>query len=315
MKNKTNFLTSVTVLFTLSVAHAQNTTSVALYTDYQQYFSSINLAPPGSSSALKTAQALQDSAAALTDEASPEGTSIKTLPASLKALSDEDIYQKRKNSVFIIGKLKEKDSTGAISFDLTGTAFTLTADGICVTNYHVLKNIIHKDTIQAVKDSVWFILGAGKQAYFIDKIIAYSQNNDLAVFKVNTNGGQLDPIPLGKPAQVGAAVYCISHPTGYFYYFSKGIVARNVKISNEQAAAGYNPKGKPPIRMEITADYGVGSSGGPVLDKYGNLAGVISSTIPFNVNLDTGAGQVIQYQQMVIRHTIPVNALTELIGK
>jgi len=195
-------------------------------------------------------------------------------------LKDEEIYAQRKNSVFLIGKLKKtKDTTGAISFDFTGTAFAISSDGVCVTNYHVLQDIIQRNDSTTGMDSVYFIETVDRKVYFVEKILAYSQNNDLAIFKVNTRGGKLRPLSPGKPAEVGAAVYCISHPQGNFYYFSKGIVARNVVISNQLAAEGmYRPAGKLPIRMEITADYGGGSSGGPILDKYGNLIGIVCST-------------------------------------
>src|SRR5258708_8410576 len=97
-------------------------------------------------------------------------------------------------------------------------------------------------------------------------IRGWVKNKDIGVFKGNTEGNRLNPIPLGQPAQVGAPVFCISHPIGYFYYFSKGIVSRNVTIDSLHAAAGYSSNGKRPVRMEITADYCIGSSGGAGLD-------------------------------------------------
>ncbi|SKD09756.1 Trypsin-like peptidase domain-containing protein [Chitinophaga ginsengisegetis] len=312
MKKSTFLLTGIIILGGLLPAVAQTSAASDIYTDYQHYFSDIKFGFPGKRAMM---QDLKDSAALLTDETPPAGNKIKLLSATTKVLADEEIYARRKNSVFIVGKLqKAKDSTDALSFGLTGTAFALNPDGICVTNYHVLKSIIVNDNPEAAKDSVYFIIAHDKQVYFIEKILAYSQNNDLAIFKVNTNGTPLQPIPVGKPAEVGTAVYCISHPTGYFYYFSKGIVARNVTIGARQAAAGYNPLGKPPIRMEITADYGVGSSGGPVLDKRGNLIGIVSSTLPLGAVVKDDAGNVTGHQQMVIKDTLPVSALQELLG-
>lgn len=312
MTKNTCLLTGILIVSGLLRAGAQSSSTADMYTSYQHYYSGLKFMPPGKSAMI---QDLKDSTALLADEGSPAGNKIKLLPATTKALADEEIYARRKSSVFIVGKLqKTVNSTDPLSFALTGTAFALNADGICVTNYHVLKGIIVNDSPDAVKDSVYFIITWDKQLYFIEKILAYSQNNDLAVFKVNTNGNKLLPVPIGKPAEVGAAVYCISHPTGYFYYFSKGMVARNVTISARQTAAGYNPLGKPPIRMEITADYGVGSSGGPVLDKRGNLVGIISATMPLGSMIKDDTGNVTGHQQMVIKDTLPVSALLELLG-
>lgn len=296
MKKNTFLLNAIIALCGWSAAMAQTVE----YTDYQRYFSDMKVAPSGG---IKTIPDLQRSAALKADEAPYD---IKILPGKRKVLSGKDIYASRKNSVFIVGKLKKAKRNGAdVSFDITGTAFAIDQSGVCVTNYHVLKGIIGNDP-EAREDSALFIISHDKQVYFIDSILAYSQNNDLAVFKVNTSGRKLDPVPLGKPAEVGATVYCISHPGGFFYYFTRGMVARNVTISGQQAIAGYNPKGRPPIRMQITADYGVGSSGGPILDECGNLVGIVSSTTP--VGIVTG------HQQMVVKETSPVGALRELLG-
>lgn len=313
MKQRGMLVSCISVLLCASNIYGQSTATDEMYIDYRKFFGSLRmemLSDP------KTVKVLQDSAALLTDEALPTGYDIKTLTGNRKTLNEEAIYTKRKNSVFIIGKLmKAGDSTGRVDFNLTGTAFAIAPNGICVTNYHVLQDIIRKDTTKENRDSIYFITTLDKEVYFIEKIIAYSQNNDLAVFQVHTNGAQLHPVPLGVPAQVGATVYCISHPLSYFYYFSKGMVARNVCIDEQQAAAGYNPHGSSPIRMEITADYGVGSSGGPILDKYGNLVGIVSSTAPVHASQREGTDSMIFHQQMVVKDTAPLAALTRLLKK
>ena len=223
-----------------------------------------------------------------------------------KIMRSENVFSKRKRSVFVIGKFEKKDAAGNANFEFSGTAFAIAENGICVTNYHILKDIIHKSGSAVTKDSMYFIITPTKEVYFIEKILSYSQNNDVAVFKVNTMGDKLIPIPFGKAAAVGALVYCLSHPYGHYYSFSSGMVSRNIVIDRSTAAAGYNNKGRPPIRMEITADYGIGSSGGPILDKSGNLIGVVSSTTPI-VHPEA------RHQQMVVKEAIPVKALKDLI--
>lgn len=61
----------------------------------------------------------------------------------------------------------------------------------------------------------------------------------------------------------------ITHPSGNLYYYSEGVVARHTV--NER-------RGEMSKRMEITADYAVGSSGGPIFDEAGNLVGLVSTT-------------------------------------
>lgn len=294
-------------------AIAQSYATGDLYIDYKKYFQeALQVFSSDQNFVVKNVKELQDSSMRLVDEAVP-GINIKTLLGSAKKMDDEDIFPKRKNSVFIVGKLLSRKPNVDASFELPGTAFAINENGTCVTNYHVLKSIIKRKEQENENDSLYFIMTTDKKVYFIDKIIAYSQNNDIAVFRVNTRGDKLQAVPFGKPAKEGATVYCISHPLGNFYYLTKGIVARNVVVASEQAAAGFNPGGAPPIRMEITADYAVGSSGGPILDKYGNLVGMASSTIPVGLLPQPDVNPA-GHQQMVVRDAIPVIAIKELLG-
>jgi hypothetical protein len=65
--------------------------------------------------------------------------------------------------------------------------------------------------------------------------------------------------------------------------------------------------------MEITADYGAGSSGGPILDKYGNLIGIVCSTREVGKDAKNEEGKDIYFQQMVIKQAVPVKALMWLL--
>jgi serine protease Do len=288
------------------------------YVRYDEYYRDIGkwLEPWKQDFVHKTLKEIKDGAASLTDDNAP-AASLQIARGNRKALSDEDIFSKRRNGVFIVGKLTSSDAktNRSVNFDLIGTAFVISEDGACVTNYHVLKNIIRPNRTEDKNDSLYFIITADKKIYVIDGILAFSQNNDLAVFKVNMRGGKLYPIPFGKPADTGAPVYCISHPFGHFYYFSKGIVARNISINTLDLGAQYDSSGKPPIRMEITADYTVGSSGGPILDKCGNLIGVVISTTPISAPAKDENGKDISIIQMMVKDTSPVKALTDLLSK
>ncbi|MBZ4189387.1 S1 family peptidase [Niabella beijingensis] len=304
MKLFAALLTVMIVLSTGQLLAQPNTTD--LYMDYQKYFSEVLQLPVfQKAQTARVAEEIRDSAVLIKEER-PVAAIIPVKQRS-KQLDGASIFSSRRNSVFILGKLLKRKPGAGVDFDLTGTAFAVTEDGVCATNYHVLKELLVKG---ATNDSVYFVLTADKNIYFIDKILAYSQNNDVALFKVQTNGKKMIPIPFGGPAPVGTTVYCLSNPVGFFYYFSRGMVARNIIVPAQQAAAGYNPAGKPPLRMEITADYGVGSSGGPILDQFGNMVGMVSSTIPLG---SPSSGAATGHQQMVVKDAIPVVAIRELL--
>ncbi|HVU94352.1 MAG TPA: serine protease [Puia sp.] len=293
---------------------AQEKARTDRYVDFNQYLGEMEkgiLAARQEGRTPKTIGELRAKAALLVEERAP-AEKVRTVMGPSKGLKDEDLFAKRKNGVFIIGKLFGGNGT-ELRWDLTGTAFAISADGVCVTNYHVLTAIIGPDKNNS--DSVYFIVTADRKVYFMEEILAWSQNNDIAVFRVNTMGNRLSAIPLGRPARVGASVFCISHPLGNFYYFSKGMVSRNVSIDSLHAAAGYSSKGRRPVRMEITADYGIGSSGGPVIDRFGNLVGIISTTTTIYGAPNNKADNNVTAPQMVVKDTAPVEALTDLLKK
>jgi serine protease Do len=317
MKNRFILFAAGLMLFASPAVKGQTNASGDRYVDYNRFLHEMGkaiLAARQEGRTPKTIRDIREKAALLIEERTPAEKVNTVIGRSnmgrSKGWKDEDIFAKRARSVFIIGKLFGGGGTD-VHWDLTGTAFAIAEDGVCVTNYHVLKDIIRPADNNT--DSVYFIVTPDRKIYFMDGILAWSQNNDLAVFKVNTMGDRLSPIPLGNPAPVGAPVFCISHPIGYFYYFSKGMVSRNVLIDSLHASAGYSPHGKPPIRMEITADYAIGSSGGPVLDRFGNLVGIISSTVTIFGGVADMSGQQVAQPQMVVRDTAPVESLVNLL--
>ncbi|OOG19734.1 hypothetical protein BWD42_07475 [Sphingobacterium sp. CZ-UAM] len=98
------------------------------------------------------------------------------------------------------------------------------------------------------------------KVYSLKEILAYSKESDLAIFRVDNRGEKLAHLSLGDAAQVGARVCAITHPNMFCYYYSEGVVARNVSEGSDQSR-----------RMEITADYARGSSGGPIFNSFGQV--------------------------------------------
>jgi serine protease Do len=319
MKNCCLLICIVVLMFSPAIVLGQNTAPGDLYVKQDMDAYSRDLWKTFSvqkyDTMVQTMKGLKESAALLTDD-KPVARPVQMLNGKPKAWKDEEIYSKRKNSVLIIGRyFYTAQSTGNYDTEFSGTAFAISADGVCVTNYHILKDVIQAEGKNTRRDSACFVQTVDKKVYFIKEILAYSRNNDLAIFKVDTHGDQLSPIPLGKPAEVGTPVYCLSHPGGYFYSFSKGIVARNIAIDPQNVAIQSNQNGTKPIRMEITADYAVGSSGGPILDRAGNLIGIVISTSPIGTSARDTNGKETSYTQMMVKDTCPVKALADLLGK
>lgn len=226
---------------------------------------------------------------------------------SKEPLNPKDLFQTKKSTVFLMGRLNQKDRNDYPYADLFASAFAISSDGICVTNYHVLGELIHTDkptdSLQLSKDlSTYFIETIDGEVYVLDKLLAFSSSNDVAIFKVKTNGKKLPFIPLGPVLIPGEPVYIISHPDHIYYYLSEGIVNKNSLMLNPRTP------GIRQYRMTISADYAVGSSGAPILSEAGNLAGVVSSTQTIPSAAPEG-----NKQQMVMKNAISVRALKLLI--
>ena len=167
----------------------------------------------------------------------------------------------------------------------------LIAEDLVVTNYHVVNN--PERSSMAVR----FFDG---RVFMVEDVVASSERYDLAVLRVPKTG--IKPIALGPEAPVGSKVDMISHPNQNFYTLSEGRVARYFVTKR-------NRKSVP--AMAITADFGKGSSGAPVLYEDGQVVGVAASTESLYYTEKDGVQENLQ---MVFKNCVPVSQLRELIG-
>ncbi len=174
---------------------------------------------------------------------------------SSQTLDDEQLVRRLSESVFIVSTLYR----GAESeeFDLSlATAFAVTEDGVLSTSYHVFD-----DDPEAL---VTLVMDRQGRTYPVDAIMAADEEADTCLFRVRAE--RLKPLPLGSDAAPGVRARIVSHPGDSFYYFSTGHVSNYEKDDDGV------------VWMNVTADFGQGSSGGPVVDACGNVIGQVSRT-------------------------------------
>lgn len=214
--------------------------------------------------------------------------------AEKKLLSAEEIYERCSKGVIIVGRGNDNKVGPSIA-----SGAILNEEGVCITNYHVLKDLIESTSASKSNDSITFFISTMDGKVFpVTDILSYSKAGDAAIFKIDARGEKLPAIPLGLSAKTGSKVYTISHPSGRHYFYSEGIVARN---------ASGGKTGPDAERMEITADYARGSSGGPIVDSYGSLIGMVSSTS--SIYYDRKEQKNLQ---MVIKSAIPISTIKRL---
>ena len=122
---------------------------------------------------------------------------------------------------------------------------------LIATNYHVIEG--------AAKGAAKLV---GKYTtYDIEGVTATDRDNDLTLLKVTAYG--IKPLSLGDSdsVRIGETVYVAGNPKGLEGTFSDGIISsRRDKYTKEQ--------------LQMTAPISPGSSGGPVLNRKGEVIGV-----------------------------------------
>lgn len=133
----------------------------------------------------------------------------------------------------------------------------ISADGLLVTNYHVLKFTEARTFAAMTKDG---------RIFPIEKVLASSKKDDLALVQL-AGARDLPFVPIAPSAETGDALFVISHPDAHFYTFTEGHVSRYFLEPNGKAK-----------RIQITAPFARGSSGSGIFNGSGALIGLATFT-------------------------------------
>lgn len=145
----------------------------------------------------------------------------------------------------------------------TGSGVIVHEGGYILTNFHV------------VSGGRYFgiLLEEEQEVFYTDEIIKYHPDFDLAILRMQKHR---TPIPVrrgGPPLVRGQKVVAIGSPLGLFNTVSDGIIS------------GFRTVGERSM-IQFTAPTSHGSSGGALLDLYGNLIGVITAGFDDGQNLN-----------------------------
>ena len=195
---------------------------------------------------------------------------------SVSPMSPSELYRKCRQSVFSLAEVRDCEGCGEIHVTPYGTGFAITADGVLLTNHHLIKALGSSSRLVAST--------ADGKTYPVVEVLASSEKDDAAAIRIDGSG--FEPLQLSVDNFVGTRVSVISHPRGHLYSLSEGIVTR---LFTEYSAR----------TMVISAEYAVGSSGAPVLDSSGKVLGIVASTSSLN-------------NQMMLRGCIPSQSLLEI---
>lgn len=203
-----------------------------------------------------------------------EKTIVKQAPISKPTASNSEgptvaeVYDKESSGVVFI-KAQIKTSGDDLSpFGLpeprqgtaSGSGFVIDKDGLIVTNAHVINDA---DEVSVELDD---------KTSTKAKVVGKDASIDIAVLKVESEKGKMNPLPLGesKGLKVGDPVIAIGNPFGLDRTVTTGIVSalqREISAPN-----GFTIKDV----IQTDASINPGNSGGPLLDAAGKVIGVNS---------------------------------------
>lgn len=161
--------------------------------------------------------------------------------------------------VNIYTEKKALSSNVSASRNSLGSGVIMQSNGLILTNHHVIDGAL----------SILVLLHDGRQAPAT--IVGIDTEIDLAVLKIALPN--LEPITVGNPSQarIGDVVLAIGNPSGIGQSVTQGIVSA---------------KGRNGLRLnnfenfiQTDADISAGSSGGALVDVYGNLLGINTATL------------------------------------
>ena len=186
----------------------------------------------------------------------------------------ETVYEIIQPSLVLI-QSKIPGTDGRSDFGL-GTGTIVDAHGDILTSLHVVAD--------ASDIQVTFADGTRSKA----SLATQQTQNDIAVLKADKLPAQVVPAVLGNPnaMHVGDEAYVVGNPFGLYSSMSAGVIS-GFNRSFQPVNTSLNLKGL----IQIDAAVNPGNSGGPLLNRYGEVIGIVEGLEnPTDQNFFVGIG-------------------------
>lgn len=222
----------------------------------------------------------------------------KTVAIGQASPSPVATYEDICRSVVVVGSVRPCEDCGGVHMGAVSTGWIIGPRGHVATNYHVLED---------KEASEIGVMTSDGTVYPVSRVLAADRAGDAAIIGIEAGGAELPTLTLAPAARTGEPIRVLGHPDGRFYSLTEGIVSR---VFTEATDDGNDRR----TWLSVTADYGGGSSGAPVLNAAGEVAGMVSSTAALLADPEEGKQHEVSDVQMVFRDCVSVETMRRLLG-
>lgn len=196
-------------------------------------------------------------------------------------LTSEQIYKRCNPSVFTVVASK------GFAYS-QGSGFFISSSGVAVSNYHVFDGTI-RGTEQVYLPN--------KDILPVTEILDYDAALDIIIFKVDLNGKKVRALKMtDRNLVIGQKVYAIGSPLQMTNTLSSGEISQ------------FRGENKSTIQINVPIDHG--SSGGPLINEYGEVIGITSSKVE-----NTSANLNFAINIQLVKNMLPKKSVKKVTKK
>lgn len=196
---------------------------------------------------------------------------------SRRSLTAREISARCADAVVFLQMYANETALESDTPSATASGFFIAADGVLLTNYHAVGKTMYA-----------FATTNDGRRFPIRDVLFADPERDIAVLRLDptdTISGEIAAsfpwLPMRSVESVanGDIVYAIGSPLGLTNSISDGIVANRSRLVESAS-------GSPDPYIQVTAAISSGSSGGVLLNEYGEAIGITTATFAYGQNLN-----------------------------
>jgi serine protease Do len=201
-----------------------------------------------------------------------KGSPVKLSAIAREKLAPAELCERLRESTLAIGTFYKCPDCSAWHFN-SSAGFVVAENGVVSTCCHVVQA---ED--QHVKEGYLVAADSNGHVFPVESVLAADTEADTCFLKIDAHN--LKPLSFRTNARAGDRVFCLSHPGGYHFMFTEGMVARVNRRRDDALDEHGRSNGlltRPILFLNITAEFAPGSSGAPIVDEAGNVLGQVAS--------------------------------------